>query len=150
MITYSTGNLFSDFDNGVTNAIVIPVNCVGVMGKGVALEAKNRIEGCEMEYNWLNSSSKFEAGNLYILGGRSEIWFVTTKDHYRNPSKIEWVESIVKKLSKIENAANLGFFNVGVPALGCGLGGLLWNDVKALYEKYLTESPINFICYLPQ
>lgn len=149
MITYSTGNLFADFENGVTSAIAIPINCEGVMGKGVALEAKTRWpklaaqwdKRCKEGVDGL--SVKTLPGEVCFYGS---IIFATTKDHYQNPSQIEWVESICKLLVKHCAPDEV----VGLPAIGCGLGGLAWNDVKALYEKYLAESPIHFICYLPK
>ena len=140
MITYQEKPLlFEDFNNGVTDAIVIPVNCFGVMGAGVALEAKKRYPNCEPLYKL---ALPFLYFNYFYSDKNDDFYFAATKDHWR--SNLETIEKIVSQMAfKIRDET------VGVPALGCGLGGLDWNDVKSLYEKHLTDSPVHFICYLP-
>lgn len=148
MITYvKEPLLFADYEKGITKAIVIPVNCVGVMGAGVAKEAKKRWPTLaaqwykEYEDGICCHELKKEPGKTYEYGTKI---FATTKNDWRNPSEMKWVKSILSALTMWPDN-----YVIGVPALGCGLGGLPWNDVKALYEKYLAESPINFICYEP-
>lgn len=145
MITYvKEPRLFEDFEKGITNAIVIPVNCVGVMEKGVALEAKKRWLKLANDWKLFCQTQKVTPGMVHRFSLCPQL-FVPTKKHWKNSSEIENIEQACLNMQKLTE----NLVSIGVPALGCGLGGLQWNDVKALYEKYLTDSPIHFICYEP-
>lgn len=146
MITYSLGDMFADLQNNTANAVVIPVNCVGVMGAGVALEAKKLWPEIEKKYKAICSNPNYNwPGCVYPIG--SHLIFANTKKHWRDPSELDWVE---KCLQNIVKTVGDQIITVGVPALGCGLGGLKWDAVKALYEKYLSNSPVHFVCYEPK
>lgn len=151
MITYSTENIWHSIYGGQSDTIVIPVNTVGVMGAGLAKQFAKRYPTILADYKEkCNTMGAFEAGDVYevYINGVAFL-LAATKAHYRNPSEIIWIENCIKALRRILEQRNKEKA-VSVPALGCGLGGLEWNDVKALYEKYLAESEINFICYLPK
>jgi len=62
-----------------------------------------------------------------------------TKDDWRNDSELEYVENGLKYLA--ENYQDLGIYTIAMPALGCGNGGLNWDEVKLRMEKYLGELP---------
>lgn len=148
MIEYRKGNIWDTVDSGEAKAIVIPVNTLGVMGAGLAKQAKER--GYEESYIWLCQNGNFKGGSVEITLSYAPIYpiYAFTKEDWRNSSKIEWIEKILKYM---------GFFHfpniapiIAVPALGCGLGGLNWSDVKPLCEKYLADSPTKFIIFEPQ
>ena len=63
-----------------------------------------------------------------------------TKQHWRNPLKIEYIECGLKKL--VENWDKLGADSIAFPRLGCGNGVLDWNDVRPLMEQYLKNVPL--------
>lgn len=69
-----------------------------------------------------------------------------TKDHWRNPSRLEWIEAGLVDLQRYAP----GFQSLAVPALGCGLGGLKWDDVKRLMEMYLSQIGIPVSVYPPR
>jgi O-acetyl-ADP-ribose deacetylase (regulator of RNase III) len=78
---------------------------------------------------------------------RSFVIFAT-KEHWRDPSRIEWIESGLSKLASAVSELQLS--EIAVPALGCGLGGLPWEQVKALIEEYLGEIPASVRVYPPR
>lgn len=143
MITYVKGNIF----NGPAKIIVNTVNTVGVMGKGIALEFKNRYPDMFCRYQELCESKQLDIGRLF-LWRKSEKWVLLfpTKKHWRNPSKLEYIESGLQKF--VENWDKLGAETVAFPRLGCGNGGLDWAEVKPLMEKYLKPLPLQIYVYV--
>ncbi len=67
------------------------------------------------------------------------IIFAATKDHWRNPSKLEWVVSCLQSIA--ERIVETNTPSIAIPALGCGLGGLSWTVVQPLMTKYLGALP---------
>lgn len=143
MITYVKGDIFSS----PAKIIVNTVNTVGVMGKGIALEFKNRYPDMFQTYKNICQEGKLDIGMLY-LWKKSEKWVMLfpTKKHWRNPSKLEYIESGLKKF--VDNWDRLGTDSIAFPRLGCGNGGLDWNVVKPLMEKYLQDIPMQVYVYV--
>lgn len=143
MITYVKGNIFES----PAKIIVNTVNTVGVMGKGVALEYKNRYPRMYDKYVELCENKQLDIGNLFLWKG-TEKWVLLfpTKKHWRNPSQLEYIEKGLKKLA--DNWDKLGTDSIAFPRLGCGNGGLDWNIVKPLMEKYLSHIPLEIIIYV--
>ncbi len=143
MITYVKGDIF----NSPAKIIVNTVNTVGIMGKGIALEFKNRYPDMFRRYQELCESNQLDVGRLF-LWRKSEKWVLLfpTKKHWRNPSKLEYIESGLLKF--VENWDKLGAEAVAFPRLGCGNGGLDWAEVKPIMEKYLKPLPIQIYVYV--
>lgn len=98
--------------------IVIPVNCVGVMGRGLALEFRKRYPSRTSAYMQACNAKALRPGVLahsFINGTR--FVFFPTKRHWRDPSRLE---DVIMGLDA----------SVAIPALGCGLGGLSWDLVR--------------------
>lgn len=143
MIKYVKGDIF----NGPSKIIVNTVNTVGVMGKGIALEYKNRYPEMFLRYHELCQKNLLDIGKLY-LWKKSDKWILLfpTKKHWRNPSKFEYIEQGLIKF--VENWDKLGADSIAFPRLGCGNGGLDWNVVKPLMEKYLNKLPMQILVYV--
>ena len=143
MITYVKGDIFSS----PSKVIVNTVNTVGVMGKGVALEFKNRYPDMFQSYKALCDEKKLDIGKL-VLWKNSSKWVLLfpTKKHWRNPSKMEYIEKGLEKF--VENWDRLGANSIAFPRLGCGNGGLDWEDVRPLMEKYLNPLPLQILIYV--
>lgn len=143
MIKYVKGDIF----NSPSKIIVNTVNIVGVMGKGVALEFKKRYPEMFDRYQELCKKQLLDVGKLYLWRG-SEKWVLLfpTKKHWRYPSKIEYIEKGLQKF--VENWDKLGSNTISFPRLGCGNGGLDWQDVKPLMEKYLSKIPMQILVYV--
>lgn len=125
-ITTKHGSIF----DSRAKVLVCPVNCVGVMGKGLALEFKKRFtESCR----WYITACHANCMEPGCVLAESNIRFAATKKHWRNPSRLEWVEECLIALTDDVKAGR----SIALPQLGCGCGGLDWADVWPLYEKHL-------------
>src|SRR6185312_8654562 len=80
-------------------------------------------------------------GKLWLWRGSTQMVLnFPTKQHWKNPSKLEWIEAGLKKF--VSNYRKLGIVEISFPRLGCGNGGLDWKKVCPLMEKYLSGLPI--------
>jgi O-acetyl-ADP-ribose deacetylase (regulator of RNase III) len=121
--------------------LVNTVNCVGVMGKGLAHAFKEREPEMFKAYKRICDRQALEPGKLWLWRGNSG-WVLNfpTKVHWRNPSKIEWIEQGLEKF--VAAYAEQGITEISFPQLGCGNGQLDWNDVGPLMEHYLSKVDI--------
>lgn len=121
--------------------LVNTVNCVGVMGKGIAKEFKQRDPEMFVAYKKICDEKKLSPGKLWLWRGR-DCWTLNfpTKVHWKNPSRLEWIEAGLAKF--VSGYEKLGIREISFPRLGCGNGGLDWNDVRPLMEHYLKSLPI--------
>jgi len=149
-IVYKNGDMFEE----PTEAIVNTVNCVGVMGKGVALEFKRRWPENFRAYKRMCTDKKLSPGGMFIfdnndfLDGEKHRFLINfpTKLHWRSRSKIEYVKDGL--VDFVEQVRRLGVKSVAMPPLGCGNGGLEWLDVRPLIEAALSELPeVNFVIF---
>lgn len=143
MLTYIEGDLFSS----PAQVLVNTVNTVGVMGKGIALEFKKRYPDMFKQYKKQCDKHKLIIGKL-MLWYAPDHWILQfpTKEHWRNPSKMEYIEKGLATF--VRRYADYNISSVAFPRLGCGNGELDWNDVKILMEKYLKNLPIDIYIYL--
>ena len=120
--------------------LTVPVNLQGVMGKGLALSVKKLYPEVYEMYCDLCRQHKISQGTPYLYKYRQERWFLffPTKRNWQQRSRLI---DIKQGLSWIQNNAdNLNITSLALPALGCGLGGLDWTEVKPL----ILESLANF------
>ena len=142
MLKYYKGTVF----NTPAKTLVNAVNCVGVMGAGIALEFKLRYPNMFQDYKKKCSNGEYNIGTLEIFEeGEITILNFPTKKHWRYPSKIEWIEEGLKYF--VDNYKRLNIKSVAFPKLGSSNGGLKWEDVKEVMEKYLSDLEIEvYIC----
>ncbi len=129
------------------------VNCVGVMGKGIAAEFKARYPEMFRAYAGICKGGKLEPGNLHeyqsvSLRGCSRIWNIATKDHWRDPSQYAWIEAGIARIQA--NLVGLKSQRITIPALGCGNGGLDWKWVELMLVNNLTELPHEIHLFAPK
>ena len=146
MVKVLIGNLF----DSTCSAYVNTVNCVGVMGKGVAKEFKLRYPEMYQDYVLRCKNGQLKPGLPYeyydFLSGKIIINF-PTKDHWRSPSRLSY---IIDGLNWIkQNYSSLGLNSIAFPPLGCGNGGLDWRDVGPLMYNMLHDIPIDIEIYAP-
>lgn len=137
MITHKTGNIFS------TNCeyLVNPVNCVGIMGAGLALLFKKKYPLMFTQYVNDCNNNIYKPGSVYLYKGLDgNIINFTTKKHYKDPSWILYIENGLKDFINKYNEWNIN--SVAFPLLGCGLGGLDKNKVIPVMKKYLDPLDI--------
>ena len=151
-IKFIRGDMFTS----TTEALVNTVNCVGVMGKGVALEFKRRWpenykaykKACDSKALRPGSSLIFDRGALFISDSPRYIINFPTKDHWRSKSKLEYISTGLDSL--VADVQRLGIASVAMPPLGCGNGGLDWGVVKPLIqEKMSVLSDVEILVFAP-
>ena len=126
------------------DAIVNTVNCVGIMGKGIALQFKNKWPNNYRAYVSACKSNEMHIGRMFVFdsGGLVKPNYIInfpTKDHWRGRSRIEYVQDGLVDL--ILNIKRLGIRSIAIPPLGCGNGGLNWSEVQTLIEAAFSELP---------
>ena len=137
MLYFVHGDIFKSQAQTITN----PVNCVGVMGKGLALAFKNAYPRSFNEYRKLCSVGTLRPGVPCLSNADIRaILLFPTKDHWRNPSEIEYIEDGLKFLA--EHYQEMDIESLALPKLGAGLGGLPWAAVRSLIVKHLGALPI--------
>ena len=119
MIKKIKGNIF----NTNCQTLVNTVNCIGVMGKGMALECKLRFPEMFIKYKDSCDKKLFKPGYLQIYKN-SKPWILNfpTKIHWKDPSKIEYLEEGLKKFQ--DEYLNKNISSIAFPLLGASLGGL--------------------------
>ena len=143
MIKYLEGDLF----NSPAQVIVNTVNTYGVMGKGIALEYKKRYPKMFDQYRIQCDKKSLKVGKLMLYYAPDHwVLLFPTKEHWRNPSKLEYIEKGLDKF--VRTYAEKHIVSIAFPKLGCGNGELEWADVKQLMEKYLKALPIDVYVYL--
>lgn len=151
-VTFKTGDLFLD----KSEALVNTVNCVGVMGKGVALEFKRRWIENYKAYKKACDAKELRPGRMLIfeftnLFGKSEPKFIVnfpTKDHWRAKSKLEYISEGLDAL--VSDIKKYRIKSIALPPLGCGNGGLDWNIVRPMMlERLSALEDVNVSIYGP-
>ena len=122
--------------------LVCPVNNVGVMGAGLALQFAKRVDGLESFYKDACKRGYLEPGELqfyYDIDANKHVCLFPTKRDWRKPSRLEDIDKGLEKLRYY-----MDFFGdemkVAIPRIGCGLGSLPWEKVKPLIQKRLLPS----------
>jgi O-acetyl-ADP-ribose deacetylase (regulator of RNase III) len=143
MITVCEGNIFTI----EVDALVNPVNCVGVMGAGLALQFKERWPYYFNNYRWRCQQKMVQLRNVYAF---NDVWpsgrpvtliSFPTKSHWKDKSNLDDIGFGLSALGDfLKRAPNIK--SVSIPALGCGLGGLGWEDVEHIVNSML-------LCYIP-
>ena len=141
MIKLTQGDLLKQDD---VDAIVNTVNCVGVMGKGIALQFKNKWPANFTAYAAACKAGEVRPGQMFVFdsGGLVKPNFIInfpTKDHWRGASKVEFIRDGLVDL--VAQVRSLGIRSIAVPPLGCGNGGLEWSDVRPIIERALDALP---------
>lgn len=143
------GNLL----NAETEAIVNTVNTVGVMGKGIALQFKERFPQNFKAYKEACKNGLVKTGKMFVftesdLQGQKIIVNFPTKEEWYKNSQYKWIEEGLEDLVKVIN--KLQIKSISIPPLGCGNGGLKWDKVKDLMHKYLGNlSEVEVLVYEP-
>ena len=141
-IIYKSGNILESD----CQCLVNPVNTVGVMGAGLALQFKRTYPHMFKMYKLNCDNALLQVNRIMFYRQRNDpggkiICLFPTKAHWRENSKLEYIEGGLKAFVKYYPSWKIE--SVAFPKLGCGLGGLDWeNHVRPLMEKYLLELPI--------
>ena len=139
------GNLFASRAQTLVNT----VNCVGVMGKGVALEFKKAYPAMFEDYAERCDRKLVRLGEPYLYRDLSGVMIVNfpTKDHWRSASRLADIERGLDYF--VAHAAEWGIQSVAFPPLGCGNGGLEWSEVGPLIYSKLRNAAFEVEVYAP-
>ncbi len=150
MIQLTQGNLLESN----AEALVNTVNCVGLMGKGIALQFKQKFPDNFAAYERACRNKEVQTGHMFtvptgrFINPRFIINF-PTKKHWKGKSRIEDIESGLQSL--VEEVKRLNVQSIAVPPLGCGNGGLNWNEVRPLIEAAFSQLPdVQVALYAPE
>ena len=138
MIEYKTGDILLE----KAEALVNTVNCVGIMGRGLALQFKENFPENFEAYAEHCKRGGMQPGRVFVFE-RDKITLpryiinFPTKRHWRGQSRMDDIESGLASLKG--EIRSRGIRSVAIPPLGCGLGGLNWSDVRACVETVLAE-----------
>jgi O-acetyl-ADP-ribose deacetylase (regulator of RNase III) len=147
-IKLTSGDLFE----AGTDALVNTVNCVGIMGRGVALQFKKAYPLNFREYEGACKAGEVQPGHMFVheTGKFSPRFIVNfpTKRHWKGKSRIEDIDSGLVAMAAEIRAR--GIKSIAIPPLGAGLGGLDWNEVLPRIKSALQDLPnLQVVIYEP-
>lgn len=151
MIEEGIGNLLEADVDGLVN----PVNTVGVMGKGLALQFKHACPANFSAYRKACNRGEVRLGRMFVFdtarlaGPARYIINFPTKQHWKDDSRIEDIRTGLDDLLWV--VTQLDIRSIAVPALGCGEGGLDWRMVRPMIEEWFAELPdVRVVIFSPQ
>ena len=119
-------------------AIVNTVNCVGAMGKGIALDFKLRFPEMFKEYQKICFKHLLRPGQILPYTKSSPIILnFAIKDDWKDPSRVEWIEETLQKF--VAKYHSMGISSVAFPWMGAMNGGLPFETIQSLTRKYLSD-----------
>ena len=120
--------------------IVNPVNCDGFMGKGLAREIRRRFPLAFKRYERSCLRGEMKIGRLQLVKTDSG-WILNfpTKERWRRKSQISYIEAGLKAFRATYKQRKIT--SIAFPPLGCGSGGLNWNEVQPVMKHYLGNLP---------
>lgn len=141
MIVSCYGNLLLDQFSEVK---VNTVNCVGVMGAGIAKAFKEKYPQMFFDYKKACLQKEITPGSVWFHN-KTNVLCVATKNHWKHRSEIEWIEEGIINIVDFCKTNNIS--SIAVPMLGCSNGGLDKKDVFSIMKKYFTETDIEYRVY---
>jgi len=142
-IQYCGGIIFTS----MAQTLVVPVNCTGVAGCGLALQFRERYPDWYRAYRQCCKSGLLQIGHPLLHWG-DDPWILSfpTKDDWRLPSELAFIE--VGLATTVLLCARHGVESIAFPKLGAGEGGLSWNEVRPLMEAYLRVLESDVFVYV--
>lgn len=115
-------------------------NCAGAMGKGIVLQFRKKFPEMYLIYKTMCKEGKFNPGDIFDYDyGEGHIYNLGTQKTWKTAAKIEYIQESLFKMLEIASLNKIE--TIALPAIGAGLGGLEWNDVKELMKKLSSDFP---------
>lgn len=149
MIRFTSGNIL----HADVEAVVNTVNCVGIMGRGIALQFKNAYPENFAAYVRACKAEEVRPGRMFVydMGALTNPRYIVnfpTKRHWKGKSRMEDIEAGLVDLERV--IRRKGIRSIAIPPLGAGLGGLNWDDVKPRIEHAMASlDDIDVLVYEP-
>lgn len=136
------GSLF-DAENGV--ALAHGCNCRGVMGAGIALQFKARYPEMFEQYKLKCQHKTFSPGDAFVWKVENRyILNLATQDHPGPYARLEWIDHSLRSAIKTFGES---VPIIAMPKIGCGIGGLNWEDVEAVLKTLEKSNKVAFVIY---
>lgn len=140
MIELTSGDILKDDSDAIVNT----VNCVGIMGRGIALQFKNAWPENFKAYKAACDREEVQPGRMFIydteqLAAPRYIVNFPTKRHWKGKSRMQDIDAGLEAL--VRDVARLGIRSIAIPPLGSGLGGLKWDEVRPRIEAAMQALP---------
>jgi O-acetyl-ADP-ribose deacetylase (regulator of RNase III) len=135
-------------------ALVNTVNCVGVMGRGIALQFRKAFPDNFKAYKALCDRKELRPGKIFVfdlnrLQNPRYVINFPTKKHWKGKSRLEYIDSGLEAL--VDEVRRRSIRSIGLPPLGCGLGGLDWKEVRHRIERAFEDLPdVRVLLYEPE
>lgn len=141
MLVFKRGDMFTTS----AQALVVAVNCVGVMGAGQAKQFAQHYPNAAKQYREDCATGNMRPGDVWDIHQGTEdksLFAAATKLHWKDPSKTLWVYQCVKAIHHImiQDFDVYGLNSIAVPRLGCGLGGIEWKDIEPTFQAYFEAT----------
>lgn len=147
MISFVQGNVLTS----EAEALVDPVNCMGIYGAGLAKQFAGVYPRQNRIYKKMCEAGRLRLGKVLFVPATDDepaIVYFPTKGNWRDLSSLTVVEYGLRDLRAVLSKEKVK--SVAIPALGCGLGGLRWKDVKNLITEVFTDAEIEVYAYEPR
>ena len=113
-------------------------NCAGAMGKGIAVQFKDKFPEMYNIYKLMCKKGEFKPGDVYAYNyGKGYVYNLGTQETWRTKAKSEYIKSALRGMMK--SALSNEVKSIALPAIGAGLGGLIWSDVKRIINDISLE-----------
>lgn len=143
-VTYTTGDIL----RADAHCLINTVNCEGYMGKGIAYQFKLEFPENNQSYVSACRSGKLVPGTLHCFSEKGKLIVnFPTKNRWRENSRMEYIQLGLNELRRL--IREKGIQSVAVPPLGCGNGGLDWEQVRPVIEERLANLPCDVVIYQP-
>ena len=145
--------VFGDLLTANVEALVNAVNTVGMMSQGVSLTFKQKFPDNFDAYRRACEAGELTPGRMFITdrGQLTPRWIINfpTKQHWSDPSRVENIH--LGLIDLVEQIRVRGIRSVAVPALGCGMGGLSWPEVKPMIvDAFYNSTDVHVMLYPPR
>ena len=139
------GNIFES----TLQTLVCPVNTVGALGKGLALQFKRAYPGLDAPYRRACFTGVFSRDGFFVYeaGKDDKVLCLPTKRHWRDKSQLKWIDQALMRLA--QDWDKHGITSLAMPAIGCGEGGLDWDNVHPLIHEHFGRHPLQVGIFLP-
>lgn len=116
-------------------------NCAGAMGKGIALQFREKFPDMYKQYKLLCKNHNFRPGDVFDYNyGNGHIYNLATQISWRTKAKIEYIQDSVNRMFELATINDV--YQIAMPTIGAGLGGLVWNDVKDVIKDISDKYPM--------
>lgn len=115
-------------------------NCAGAMGRGIAVQFKEKFPKMYSEYKTLCANGAYRPGDVFDYNyGEGHVYNLATQESWRTQAKLEYIGQAVARMLELAERENVT--KIAMPAIGAGLGGLKWADVKTVLDRASSFHP---------